>query len=240
VRWRAEGYLQSASGGRVVVQDAQPTPPSGRILDATGRVRWRFTGAWVWQQGDIAYGVTSDSATAIDLSTNRVLWRRTSVWVPEGYDRWLYAKTASGALEILDRTTGEILGEMQLGSAEHLFRGPPVVRIGSWLFALGPLSAPEQRKPVVVRGCLVVMGCRDHSYAPVGAKVTIDHTTVATTDRRGCFKARPTLGLGPARVEVVSGSTTPLKLDSDFPDAVVFSGPPLTLRALYIGAGCHD
>jgi PQQ-like domain len=243
VRWRAKGYLRTASSGRVVIQDAHTSPPSSRILDAaTGHVRWHTTGAWMSLHGDIAYaGTPGQNLTAIDLSTNRVLWRRTGVSDAGGDDKWLYGITSSRALKIMERTTGEIVGEMQLGERPPAgrFRDPLVVRVGNWLFALGPLAAPEQRKPVVVRGCLIVQGCGSNSYAPEGAKVTIDDTTVATTDRRGCFKARATLGLGPARVDVASGTKEPLKLDTDFPEVVVFSGPPVTLRASDIGAGCN-
>lgn len=48
------------------------------------------------------------------------------------------------------------------------------------------------------------------------------------------------LGLGPAHVEVTSGTATPLQLDNEFPAAVVFDRAPVTLRASYIGGGCHD
>lgn len=68
----------------------------------------------------------------------------------------------------------------------------------------------------------------------------IDGTTVATTDRRGCFQARPELGLGPAHLEVASATGKPLELDNGFPEAVVFGDAPVTLQALYIGGGCHD
>ena len=242
VRWRAEGNLRTASGGRVVIQDVSTSSISSRILDAaTGHVRWHAAGAWVSLHGDIAYaGTSGGNLTAIDLSTNRVLWRRTGVSDAGGDDKWLYGITSSRELKILDRTTGEIVGELQIGErfTRTRFRGPLVVRVGDWLFAAGPLSAPEQRKPVVVRGCLIVMGCGSNSYAPKGAKVTIDDTTVATTDRRGCFKARATLGLGPVRVEVASGTKEPLELDTDFPEVVIFSGPPVTLQASYLGVGC--
>lgn len=240
VRWRAEGYVRSASSGHVVIQDGHAPPPTARILDATGRVRWRATGAWLELQRDIAYASTSEGITLIDLSTNRVRWRRTNVSAIGDHDKWLFG-TSGSVLKIMDRATGEIVGEMQLGyrSGERLFRGPLVVRVGSWLFALGPRSAPEQRKPVVVRGCLIVMGCPGESSPAIGVKVTIDNTTVATTDRRGCFQTRATLGLGPARVDVASGTTTPLDLDNPFPEAVVFAGPPVTLRASNLGAGCH-
>lgn len=242
VRWRAKGSLRMASGGRVVImQDEYPLPPSSRILDAaTGHVRWHAPGAWVSLHGDIAYVATADSKlTAIELSTHRVLWRHTDVSDVGGDDQWLYGMTSSRVLKIINRTSGEVVGQMQLGETPPAFRlhGPPVVRVGRWLFALGPLSAPEQRKPVVVRGCLIVTGCGSNSYAPKGAKVTIDHTTVATTDRRGCFKARAPLGLGPTRVEVAGLAT---ELDTPFPDVVVFSGSPVTLQASWLGTGCHD
>lgn len=247
VRWRTEGYLRMANAGHVLIQDARPTPPSFpfRILDATGRVGWRSDSGWTWVRGDVAYvsvGEPSLTLTAIDLPTNRVMWRRTDVTVSEGDDHWLYGRTATDELAIIDRMTGDLVGEMQLGqtSADQLVYGAPVIRIGSWLFALGPLSAPEPRKPVVVRGCLTVMGCPGNSYAPSGARVTIDRTTVATTDRRGCFQTRAELGLGPARVEVTSGTGKPLELDGDFPRAVVFDGSPVALTASYIGGGCHD
>lgn len=242
VRWRAEGSLRMASAGRVVIRHVEyPLPPSSRILDAaTGHLRWHATGAWVSLHGDIAYVETADSKlTAIELSTHRVLWRHTDVSIAGGDDQWLYGMTSSGVLKILNRTSGEVVGQMQLGETRPDFRlhGPPVVHVGRWLFALGPLSAPEQRKPVVVRGCLIVTGCGSNSYTPKGAKVTIDDSIVATTDRRGCFKVRATLGPGPARFEVAGLAT---ELDTPFPEVVVFSGLPVTLQASWLGTGCHD
>lgn len=242
VRWRADGYLRSASGGHVVVQDADGLPPSIRILDTKGNVKWRAGGAWVWLRGDQAYASTQDTVTAIDLPSNRVLWRRSGVSADEGDDRWIYGRTASDKLVVIDRASGDLVGEMQLGSvrADRLVHGAPVIRIGNWLFALGPRSTPEPRTPVVARGCLVVMGCPGNSYTPAGAKVTIDGTTIATTDRRGCFQARAELGLAPARVEITSATGRPLELDNGFPEAVVFGDTPVTMQALYIGGGCHD
>ena len=97
LRWRTEGYLASASGGHVVIQDPHAPPPSYRILDAAGHVRWRSSGAWLWVQGDVAYASTPSSITALELATNRVRWRRTNASALESDDRWLYALCANVA-----------------------------------------------------------------------------------------------------------------------------------------------
>ena len=237
VRWRTDGYLRSASGGHVVIQDARIDGPSVRILDASGAVRWRGD-AFVLLRGNLAYATTQYALTAIELSSNRVLWRRSDVSAIEADDTWLYGMSPGGALEILDGTTGELAGEIQLGfSPGELVLHGPAIRVGAWLFGLGAQPAPEQ--PAIARGCLIVTGCPGSAYAPVVAKVTINGTTT-TTDRHGCFRAHTTLGLGPAHVEVTSGTATPLRLDTDFPTAVVFDRAPVNLYSSWTGAGCHD
>jgi len=243
VRWRSRGYLRSASAGHVVIQDASASGPSVRIFDASGVVRWLGPGAWASLRGNLAIATTADgTTTVIELSSNRVLWRRANLWPIDSDDTWLYGRSQSNALEIIDLASGQLAGEMQLGfsSGELALHGAPVFRVGAWLFGLGPRAAPEPRAPVDARGCLIVMGCPGNQYVPTGAKVTLDGTTTATTDRRGCFSARTTLGLGPARVEIASGTATPLQVDNPFPTAVVFDRALVTLRALYIGGGCHD
>jgi outer membrane protein assembly factor BamB len=234
VRWRADGYLRSASAGHVVIQDERDAV---RILDASGAVRWRAD-AFVVVRGDRAYATTTDALTAIELSSNRVLWRRSNVSAIEADDTWLYGMSPAGALEIIDGTTGELAGEMQLGfSPGELVLHGPAIRVGAWLFGLGPEPAPEQ--PALARGCLIVTGCPGSTYGPVVAKVTIDGTTTRT-DRRGCFRARTSLGLGPAHVEVASATAEPLHLDTPFPTAVVFDRATVTLQASWLGTGCHD
>ena len=235
------GDDDSASGGHVVIQDARVDGPSVRILDASGAVRWRGSGAFALVRGDHAYATTQDALTAIELSSNRVLWRRSNVAAIEADDTWLYGMSPAGALQIIDGTTGELAGEVQLGfSSRELVLHGPAIRVGAWLFGLGPLPTPEKRTSVLARGCLIETGCPDYQYAPLAAKVTIDGTTTVTTDRRGCFRAHVTLGLGPAHVEVESATATPIQLDTPFPAAVVFDRAPVTLRASYLEGGCHD
>jgi outer membrane protein assembly factor BamB len=238
VRWRTEGDVSSASGGHVVIRDWRSG--SVRILDAAGVERWRGTGALVLVRGNVAYASKDDMITAIELSSNRVLWRRSAMSAIQIDDTWLYALSRTQALEIMDPMTGELAGEMQLGSlAVELVLHGPAIRVGAWLFGLGPQPAAAQ--PVTARACLYVAGCPGSPAAPpVRAKVTIDGTTTATTDKHGCFSARVTLGLGPAYFDVESATAEPLHLDTPFPSAVVFDRAPVTLSASYLGGGCHD
>jgi hypothetical protein len=246
-RWRHDGNLESAGGGRVALSDRG----EAHVLGADGKEQLHVAGVSIRLDGDVGYEVdgAKGSVVAVDLPGGGVRWRRAEALEVVAADTtWVYAlgnrtDPDGWSLVVLDRASGEVAARFAIGNPAPWRTGPSlpsgtrlVLGLGpTWLFALGDVDHVEAPREVRVSGRLRVSGCPQEGATLVaGATVTIAGVR-AITDAHGRFRMRVRAGKAPEPLAVAKPD---LHLDTPFPSVVVLDGKPLDLWAQYLGWGC--